>query len=77
MRVFLSCLVCRFVHFILHKMGRGATTMPGRVALKVKRNVLSDLSKNVKVIIVPVQTVRPPPAVLSRRDLKKQAKPTL
>lgn len=45
MRVFLSCLVCRFVHFILHKMGRGATTMPGRVALKVKRNVLSDLSK--------------------------------
>lgn len=26
--------------------------MPGKVALKVKRNVLSDLSKNVKVIIV-------------------------
>lgn len=52
MRVFLSCLVCRIVHFILQKMGRGATTLPGRIALKVKRNVLSDLSKNVKVIIV-------------------------
>ncbi len=52
MRVFLSCLVCRLVTFILQKMGRGATTLPGRVALKVKRNVLSDLSKNVKVIIV-------------------------
>lgn len=52
MRVFLSCLVCRFVHFVLQKMGRGATTLPGRVALKVKRNVLSDLSKNTKVIIV-------------------------
>lgn len=52
MRVFISCLVCRLVTFILHKMGRGATTLPGRVALKVKRNVLSDLSKNVKVIIV-------------------------
>lgn len=52
MRVFLSCLVCRLVHFILQKLGRGATTLPGRVALKVKRNVLSDLSKNVKVIIV-------------------------
>lgn len=52
MKVFLSCLVCRFVHFVLQKLGRGATTLPGRVALKVKRNVLADLSKNVKVIIV-------------------------
>ena len=52
MKVFLSCLVCRFVHFVLQKLGRGATTLPGRVALKVKRNVLTDLSKNVKVIIV-------------------------
>ena len=52
MKVIISCLVCRFVHFILQKMGRGATTMPGRAALKVKRNILKDLSKNVKVIIV-------------------------
>lgn len=52
MRVFLSCLVCRIVTFILQKMGRGATSMPGKVALKVKRNVLRDLSKNTKVIIV-------------------------
>ncbi len=52
MKVFLSCLVCRVVTFILHKMGRGATTLPGRAALKVKRNVLAYLSKDVKVIIV-------------------------
>lgn len=52
MKVILSCLVCRFVHFVLQKLGRGATTLPGRVALKVKRNILTDLSKNVKVIIV-------------------------
>lgn len=52
MKVIISCLVCRLVHFILQKMGRGATTLPGRVALKVKRNILSVLSKNVKVIIV-------------------------
>lgn len=45
MRVFLSCLVCRIVTFVLHKLGRGATSMPGKVALKVKRNVLKDLSK--------------------------------
>ncbi|MGN1419995.1 MAG: MurT ligase domain-containing protein [Eubacterium sp.] len=52
MRVFLSCLVCRIVTFILQRLGRGATSMPGKVALKVKRNVLKDLSKNTKVIIV-------------------------
>lgn len=52
MRVFLSCLVCRIVHFVLQKLGRGATTLPGRIALKVKRNVLRDLSKNLKVVIV-------------------------
>lgn len=52
MRVFLSCLVCRIVTFILKSLGRGATSMPGKVALKVKRNVLSNLSRNTKVIIV-------------------------
>lgn len=52
MRIFLGCLVCRIVTFILQKMGRGATTLPGEFAIKVKRNILSDLSKNVKVIIV-------------------------
>ena len=52
MRVFLSCLVCRFVTFVLQKLGRGATSMPGQFALRVKRNVLAYLSKNVKVIIV-------------------------
>ncbi|MBR1532511.1 MAG: DUF1727 domain-containing protein, partial [Eubacterium sp.] len=52
MRVLLSCIACRLVTFILQKMGRGATTLPGKVALKVKRNVLTNLSKDVKVIIV-------------------------
>ncbi|MCC8073093.1 MAG: MurT ligase domain-containing protein [Clostridiales bacterium] len=52
MRVFLSCLICRLVTFILQKMGRGATSMPGMAALQLKRNILKDLSKNVKVIIV-------------------------
>lgn len=52
MRVFLSCLLCRIVTFLLHKLGRGATTLPGRVAIKIKRDVLRDLSKNIKVIIV-------------------------
>lgn len=52
MRVFLSCLVCRIVTFILKKLGRGATSMPGKAALAVKRDVLRDLSENTKVIVV-------------------------
>lgn len=52
MLTFLSCLVCRIVTFILHRLGRGATSMPGKAAIKVKRNVLHDLSKDTKVIIV-------------------------
>ena len=72
MRVFLSCLVCRIVTFVLHKLGRGATSMPGKVALKVKRNVLKDLSENTKVIVVRVLTVKPRPAVFLKRDLKRR-----
>lgn len=52
MRIILSCLVCRFVTLLLKILGRGATTLPGRAALKVKRDVLRDLSADVKVIIV-------------------------
>ncbi len=52
MKVFLSCLVCRFVTFVLQLLGRGATSLPGKAAISVKRNVLYDLSKNTKVIIV-------------------------
>lgn len=74
MRVFLSCLVCRFVHFLLQKMGRGATTMPGRVALKVKRNVLSDLSKNVKVIIVTGTNGKTTSCRIIEEGLKKAGK---
>lgn len=74
MRVFLSCLVCRFVHFVLQKMGRGATTMPGRVALKVKRNVLSDLSKNVKVIIVTGTNGKTTSCRIIEEGLKKAGK---
>lgn len=74
MRVFFSCLVCRIVYFILHKMGRGATTMPGRVALKVKRNVLSDLSKDVKVIIVTGTNGKTTSCRIIEEGLKKAGK---
>lgn len=74
MRVFFSCLICRFVHFVLQKMGRGATTMPGRVALKVKRNILSDLSKDVKVIIITGTNGKTTSCRIIEEGLKKAGK---
>jgi UDP-N-acetylmuramyl tripeptide synthase len=74
MRVFLSCLVCRIVTFVLHKLGRGATSMPGKVALKVKRNVLKDLSKNTKVIVVTGTNGKTTSCRILEEGLKKAGK---
>ena len=72
MRVFLSCLVCRIVTFVLHKLGRGATSMPGKVALKVKRNVLKDLSENTKVIVVTGTNGKTTSCRILEEDLKRR-----
>lgn len=37
---------------MLHILHRGATTLPGKIALKIKPNILKHLSKNVHIIIV-------------------------
>lgn len=74
MKVFLSCLVCRIVTFILQKLGRGATSMPGKVALKVKRNVLADLSKDTKVIIVTGTNGKTTSCRILEEGLKKAGK---
>ena len=49
---FLACLVCRLTAFFLKITGRGGTTLPGRMALKVKKDILSKVSKNVRVMLV-------------------------
>ena len=74
MRGFLSCLVCRIVTFVLHKLGRGATSMPGKVALKVKRNVLKDLSENTKVIVVTGTNGKTTSCRILEEGLKKAGK---
>lgn len=51
-RVFFSCLICRLVTFVIKKLGRGATSTPGKFAIKIKRDVLHDLSKGTNVIVV-------------------------
>ena len=74
MRVLLSCIACRLVTFILQKMGRGATTLPGKVALKVKRNVLTNFSKDVKVIIVTGTNGKTPSCRIIEEGLKEAGK---
>ena len=48
----ISILLARLTYLLLHIFGRGATTLPGRIALKIKPNILTHLSKEVRIICV-------------------------
>ena len=37
---------------VLKKLGRGGTNLPGRIAKKLDANILTELSKGIKIIIV-------------------------
>ncbi len=45
-------LISKLIYFALRKLGKGATTLPGKVALAMKYNVLNPLSENVTIICV-------------------------
>ncbi len=48
----MAVMVARTVSFGLRKMGRGATTLPGRVALSLYPDILNELSVDKTVILV-------------------------
>ena len=50
--VFISIITARLVSKLLRMFGMGATTLPGRIALKMKYNILNRLSKGVKIICI-------------------------
>lgn len=52
MKTFLSCLICRLTYILLKTTGRGATTLPGRMALKIKPDILKKVSDSVKIVLV-------------------------
>lgn len=52
MRTFLAVLVCKTATALLRILGKGATSLPGGLALKIFPTVLEQLSKNVDVIMV-------------------------
>lgn len=52
LRIILAVIVCKVSTKLLRMLGRGGTDFPGRLALKVCPNLLYELSKNVKTVIV-------------------------
>lgn len=51
-RTFLSVASCKLSRFMLRKLGKGGTNVPGRVALALYPDVLGQLAKGVTTIIV-------------------------
>ena len=52
LRTRLAVLVCKASGAVLRKLGRGGTNLPGRLALKIDKNILGELSRGVKVTVV-------------------------
>ena len=48
----LAVLVCKASGAVLRRLGRGGTNLPGRLALKIDKNILGELSRGVKVTVV-------------------------
>ena len=47
-----AIVIAKLVACVLHLFGKGATTLPGKIALTIKYNILNRLSKGVHIICV-------------------------
>ncbi len=52
LRAFIACVVCRATHGILRLIKRGATALPGALALKIYPGILSLAAEGVRIIAV-------------------------
>lgn len=52
LRTVAAGLVCKGTHKLLRMMGRGATSLPGKLALKIDPNYLKTLSSGVKTVVL-------------------------
>ena len=48
----LAVAVCKASGAVLRKLGRGGTNLPGKLALKIDKNILGELARGVKVTVV-------------------------
>lgn len=51
-REFIAVVGCKLARFTLRKLGKGATTFPGKAAIKICPDILGYLAKDVKCIVV-------------------------
>ena len=51
-RLTAAVIACRFTRWALRVIGKGGTSLPGEVAVRLYPDILTDLSKDVNVIIV-------------------------
>lgn len=51
-RAFIACVVCKAAHAVLRLFGRGATSFPGRAALKICPDVLAECSRGVIAYVI-------------------------
>ena len=49
---FLTLLIAKTAAAVLNLLGRGATSLPGRIAVSLKQDILSVLSRGVRIICV-------------------------
>lgn len=47
-----SVAACKLTRFILRRTGRGGTAVPGTVAMKVSKNILSAVSDGMEIVVV-------------------------
>ena len=52
MLTFISCLVCKITYLLLKILGKNGSTLPGKLALKVKKDILKNTSIGTKIILV-------------------------
>ena len=48
----LAVAVCKASGAMLRRLGRGGTNLPGKLALKIDKDILGELSRGVKVTVV-------------------------
>lgn len=70
----IAMIIARMAEKLLKIFHRGATTLPGRIALILKRNILAALSRGVKVIIVTGTNGKTTSARMIEEGLKESGK---
>lgn len=70
----ISIIIAKMAEKVLKICKRGATTLPGRIALFLKRNILAGLSKDVKVIMITGTNGKTTSARMVEEGLKESGK---